>query len=243
MKNVIQKCLRIGLMSAALLGGMGVAPKVSLALSEQEILEKLEPIPVFLIVNAEGRALTVVGNRDGAEVEVPIVFMHPNEAQAYIEDAQTENPELEGQIQISIASLGKVYSQAIAQLDTPQNLIYIPSAASLQQASELVEGEVEGVPLYVAVDLQRNSYLFTANNELPMFFSLQDLQSQLEGILAANPELEESIKIGVTSLEAVLFGMSSNNPEVEPLMEVVELVPSSQVQQYIQSLRQQTRQP
>jgi nickel transport protein len=239
MRRLFQVLATVGFSNVTLVGLSAALPEVALALSQQAIVEKLTPVPVFLIVNGEGISLTASATLDGQTIEVPLVFVSPNEAQSYIQEAASQRPEFAEEARIAVTPLGEVYAQAATQLNNPNAVVYIPSAISMAQASEITNQEIIGVPLYAAVDLQSGTYLFTSENEVPIFFSLEDLRGQLTTLLTENPSLEEVIGVEVTSLENVLLNMATDDPALNQLMETVEFVPASRTLEFVRSLSQQ----
>ncbi|NER78051.1 MAG: hypothetical protein F6K42_00420 [Leptolyngbya sp. SIO1D8] len=237
MKGVIRKLTYLSLASvAAMFGSILALPQSALALSEEEILEKLTTVPVFLIVNGEGQSLTAsVDDGADSDVQVPIVFIHSAEAEAFLDQAEEEQSEIAAEAQIAVLPLSEVYAEASAQLDGVSSLVYIPSSESVNQASQLVEQDIQGVPLFAAVDIDNDQYLLTSNNRLPMFFSFQDLQAQLSTLIQNNPELENSIGVEVVSFEAILSNMDSEDPDLNRFLELIQFVPASQTLQYLQS--------
>jgi len=239
MQGIYQKLTSMSLAGVAAATCMLAAPTPALALTEQQILEKLNGIPVFLIVNEEGQSLTASVTSNEQELQVPIVFINSVEAEAFIDNAENEQAEIAGDAQIAVLPLSEVYAEATQQLEGAESLVYIPSSESVDQASQIVDQDVQGVPLYAAVDLENDRYLLTGNNTLPMFFSLQDLQSQVSTLVANNPDIEDSIGVEVTTFETILGNMAANNPEVDEVMELIQFVPSSQTLQYLQNLSQE----
>ena len=229
MQGIYQKLTSMGLAGVAAATCLLAAPSPALALTEQQILEKLNGIPVFLIVNEEGQSLTANVTSEEQELQVPIVFINSSEAEAFIENAENEQTEISDDAQIAILPLSDVYAEATEQLDGAESLVYVPSAESVNQASQIVNQEVQGVPLYAAVDLENDRYLLTGDNTLPMFFSLQDLQSQVSNLVASNPDIEDSIGVEVTTFETILGNMSADNPEVDQLMVANPPVPPKSV--------------
>ncbi|MEL6385675.1 MAG: Tic22 family protein [Cyanobacteria bacterium J06626_18] len=235
MKGVIDKLTPLSLASVAL-SGLALLPQSALALTEQQILEKLNNVPVFLIVNGEGQSLTASVNNEETEIQVPIVFINSAEAENFLTQAESDQAEFAGDANIAVLPLSELYTEASVQLDGPNSLVYIPSTESVDQASDIVNTEVQGVPLFAAVNAENDQYLLTNNETLPMFFSLQDLQAQLSPLIEQNPDLEGRIDIDVVSFEAILENMSTNDSELNQLLELIQFVPSSQTLQYIQSL-------
>ena len=235
MKGVIDKLTPWGLASIAL-SGLALLPQSALALTEQQILEKLGSVPVFLIINGDGQSLTASVDNEDTALQVPIVFINSAEAENFLSQAESEQAEFADDANIAVLPLSELYTEASAQLEGPNSLVYIPSTEAVNQASGIVNTEVQGVPLFAAVNSENDQYLLTDNDTLPMFFSLQDLQAQLSPLYASNPGLEESIDIDVVSFEAILGNMTTDDPELNQLLELVQFVPSSQTLRYIQSL-------
>jgi hypothetical protein len=237
MKGIFRRLASTGLTSMAIVGCALMAPFPALALSEEDILEKLESIPVFLIVNGDGQSLTAsVGETEEEQVQVPLVFINSTEAEDFLTEAAEEGAAIAEEAQLAILSLDEVYSEASSQLDSPDTLVYVPSVASVQQATEIAQQEFQGVPLYAAIDLDRGQYLLTSDNTLPMFFSLADLQNQVSALIDANPAIEESLGVEVTTLEGILRNMVASDPAIDDFLELVQFVPSSQTLQYLESL-------
>ncbi|MGF1459652.1 MAG: Tic22 family protein [Leptolyngbyaceae cyanobacterium] len=232
-------------LTSAGLAGMAIAGSTALmaispafALSESAILEKLDGIPVFLIVNGDGQSLTanIPAESEGAEIQVPIVFIDSTEAENFLDEAENEGAAIATDARIAVLPLDEVYREASSQLAGPDSLVYIPSAISVGQASEIVEQEIIGVPLYAAVDLENQRYLLTGDNKLPMFFAFEDLQAQVLSLVETNPEIEENIGVEVTTLETILSNMLANDPDNDSVLELVEFIPSSQTVEYLESL-------
>lgn len=236
MQGIYHKLTSMSLAGVAAATCLLAVPSTAEALTEQQILEKLNGIPVFLIVNEEGQSLTASVTNDEQELQVPIVFIDSTEAEEFLENSETEQPEIAGDAQIAILPLSEVYSEATDQLENANSLVYIPSAESVSQATQIVDQEIQGVPLFAAVDLEQDRYLLTGNNTLPMFFSLSDLQSQVSSLVASNPDIEDSIGVEVTTFETILGNMIANDPEIDEVMELIQFVPSSQTLQYLQQL-------
>ncbi|RZM75066.1 Tic22 family protein [Leptolyngbya iicbica] len=237
MQGIFRRLASTGLTGLAIASCALMAPDPALALSEQEILEKLESVPVFLIVNGDGQSLTAsVGETEEEQVQVPLVFINSIEAENFLAAAAEENSPIVEGAQLAVLPLNEVYSEASSQLDSPDTLVYVPSTQSVQQASQIAQQEFQGVPLYAAVDLEQGQYLLTSDNTLPMFFSLADLQSQVSVLLENNPAMEEVIGVEVTTFEGILRNMAANDPDIDDFLELVQFVPASETLQYLESL-------
>ncbi|MEM1279614.1 MAG: hypothetical protein AAGG53_06205, partial [Cyanobacteria bacterium P01_H01_bin.152] len=85
---MFRRWVTTSLTGMAIAGCALMAPYPALALSEEQILRKLESIPVFLIVNSDGQSLTAsVGEATDEEIQVPIVFLNSTEAENFLTEA------------------------------------------------------------------------------------------------------------------------------------------------------------
>jgi hypothetical protein len=239
MKSIFRRIATLGLVSGALLGSTTLASQEALALSEDEIVEKLEAVPVFVIVDEEGRSLTAnVTTEAETEVSVPVVFIHGVDAETFLSSAQAEEAPFAEGAQIALLSLGSLYEEASDQLDASTSLVYVATPQEIAAASNIAQLEEDetfsGVPLFAAVNLDNGQYLLYADDTLPVFFSLADLQAQVGPYIDANPEIEDTIGVEVLTLEGLLQGMEANNPELDQLLELVRFVPSSTTINYLQ---------
>lgn len=239
MKSILRRMATLALASGALLSASAVGWQGAWALSEDEIVEKLAAIPVFVIVDDEGRSLTAnVTTEADTEVSVPVVFLHGFDAETFLSSAQAEEAAFAEGAQIALLSLGSLYEEASDQLDTSASLVYVATPQEVAAASSIAQLEenetFRGVPLFAAVNLENGQYLLYADDTLPVFFSLADLQAQVGPYVEANPELQETIGVEVLTLEGLLQGMESDDPDLDQLLELVQFIPSSTTINYLQ---------
>ena len=226
MKGFLRRLMALGALGGACLGVTAAYPQAALALSEEEIIQKLFFVPVFMIVDGEGQSLTAsVESDDGDEVTAPIVFVSGNSAEGFLAEATTEGAPFAADGGVELQLLGPLYFNAQAQ---DQSLAYIPTAQSVAAASSIASGtDIAGVPLFAAVNLQNGQYLLTSEQILPVYFSFADLQRNLAPLVEQNPDLQSIIGVEVLTLEGLLEGMESNNAELDQLLELVRLIPDS----------------
>lgn len=237
MKSMIRKLAALGFTSVAVSSLTMASPQSALALTEQQIIDKLGNVPVFVILDQEGQLLpTSIVNADDTEIPVPLLFIDSTEAEAFLEQGRAENPEAVGNAVVYPLPL----SDFVDILEQPEAIVdavaYIPSAEAIEEASQLEDQEVLGVPLFAAINAENNQFFPSSNNTIPLFFSLEDLQSELSSLYTTDPSLEATIDVEVMSFQMVLRSMTSNDPEVDDLLELIQFVPSSATLQYIQSL-------
>lgn len=251
MKNWIRRGTKLGLMSGSLLGLFLMTAAQALALTQQQILEKLTPIPVFAILDDNGAPLVAsVEDSDGDEVPVAGVFIERQDAEAFVDGLRQNDPSLGSRVQVVPASMGEVYElveRTRAAEESPE-FAFVPTATQTAVALSLVNDVNEqagqppietfnGVPLFAAKAGSESDYLTIQREDeqiIPLFFEHGDLQSFVEQFKTQNPELADTVTIEAYPLEIVLDTFkTSNNPELEQ----IELVPSSASRAFIRSLR------
>ena len=86
MKVLARWSAQITLMTAAIISAWGVNSLQALALTEEQVLQKLGPITVFTVTNSEGAPLVVsVPVEEGEPLEVAGAFMSQGDAEAFVE--------------------------------------------------------------------------------------------------------------------------------------------------------------
>lgn len=225
-----------GLVMATVAGTGLFVPEAAEALTDEQIISKLQPVPVFLIVNSEGQPLTASPSNEDTEIKVPLVFLDDTSVQAFLTRAQEEDAAAE----IALIDLGTLFRETQSSDDTPSPLMYFPDEEELTAATSIQE-DFRGVPLFFARQGDEGPYLtitLDGESSLPMFFSREDLQTLIDRYIQENPGAASSISVEVLSLEWLIAAMSANDdPELDAQLSQIQLFPSSEVLQY---LRQQS---
>ncbi|WP_017299608.1 Tic22 family protein [Nodosilinea nodulosa] len=222
------------LVSGSLLGGNLVLPLPAFALGEDAIVNKLEQVPVFIILNSDGQPLTASAEVDNQERKVPVVFIDGEAAHEFLARAQQEDPSAE----VALVDLGTLYKETVLSHDEQTPLLYLPIGNELETATQL-ESNFQGVPLFIARQGADGPYL-TINQDgktsLPMFFSRNDLQTLLDRYEENNADAANNIVIQVLSLEWLLATMTNNSdPALDAQLEQVRLFPATEVLNYIRN--------
>lgn len=215
MNSIIRLGRQVLLVGAAIAGstlGMGTLP--ALALPEAEVIEKLQPIPMYMLINDAGQPIFAsIEDQDGQETGVTGIFVSPSDAERLVasrrEEAQqilqaeqakadadpaaiaslTQQLSLWQEANILPIGLDQIYQ--FAQSETAENLSFkfFPSVQQLNAASQVIEGKTfPGVPLF--------------------FLSMQSVDEQGQTVTSF-PTLETGGKI------PVFF-------EVEPILNQIE---------------------
>ena len=232
MKSLFHRAAILSFLGGVLLGPLPMANMEALALPQQEIVTKLSTVPVFIIVDSQGRSLMASMAEDQA-AQVPLVFIDGEDAETFLTNAQAQNAEFAEQAQVAPIWLGDLYRQAQSQPDGPTQLAYIPIEEQLESATS-IQNTFQGVPLFVA-RFSDSTYLTVRQNGepvLPLFFTQEDLQIILERFGQEQPDVAGEVQIEVISLEGVIQTMQSSD---DPELDKIRFFPSSEVVQYIRT--------
>jgi hypothetical protein len=238
MRKLLPLSLASTLVGGSLMGLSTLGAEPAWALSDQAIVDKLQQVPVFIILNAEGQPLTASAENDAAEeMKLPVVFIDGETAETFLAGAQAED----GSAQVALVDLGTLYEETILDDEAPTPLLYFPIDEEVEAATTL-EANFRGVPLFIARQGTDGPYLTINENgeaSLPMFFSRDDLQTLLDRYAETNADAVDDISVQVLSLEWLLNAMVENDdPELDAQLEQIRLFPSTDVLDYIRSQQQ-----
>ncbi|MEI1374271.1 hypothetical protein PQG02_23200 [Nostoc sp. UHCC 0926] len=250
MKSFIRLGATLGLVGSTLLGTVFLGNLPVLALPEQQIKEKLDAVPVYLITNKQGiplsRTLSEGQNGQKAGASVTNVYLSPQEAQAFITELRNvkgKDPKMEElvkSVQVTALPLGVIYQQVQQTKNQPNRLVFafkpgdqdIRGAMDLlRQSGQKVE-QLKSVPVFAvrfAPDKGYVSVNLAANNQqfyIPLFLSKQDAQGLLSQVKQKNPKAD----IQVLEVDGVIDALQKKNDE---WLKQVVLVPSQESREYI----------
>ncbi|VEP13532.1 Tic22 family protein [Hyella patelloides LEGE 07179] len=231
-KSLIRRSTVLGMIGTAIVGS-GLIHLKALALPAEQILQKLNPVPVFTIADEQGAPLVASGED---EAKVAGVFISQQDANNFVNRLQTQNPELASKVKVVPVSLGEVYK--LAQ-DNPENnglnFAYVPNEEAVNDAKSISGTQYEGgVPLFVAKGGEDNGYLTIERDSqqvIPFFFEKQQLENMVEKFKTQKPDLATSVNIEVVPLEGVIQTLQTND---DPMLSKIVLVPSTESLQFLQ---------
>lgn len=241
MKSFIRWSATVGLVGTTLLGSLFGGNLKALALTEQEVMQKLQPVPVFTITDEQGAPLVAsVPNQNNQNESVAGVFISQRDAQAFVERLKRENPDLGNKVQVVPVSLAEVYQldQQNANQANGIDFAFIPVQQQVQSAQALVQQgqQFQGVPLFVARGGEGGGYLTIEQNNtqvIPFFFDKEQLQGMVDRFKQQQPNQASTIEIQVVPLEGVIQTLQNeNNPQLNQIV----LVPSQESLQFLRSL-------
>lgn len=259
MKLLARLSLVLGIVGSHLFINPGLPPRVAslpigiqpaIALTPDQILQKLGAVPVFTITDSEGSPLVGTAENQGQTASIVEVYISRQDALAFINELKASNPELGASVQVTPVPLGKIYEISQQNQDNPERLMFsfVPTQQQLNSAKAVLEAngqdvsQFRGVPLFLAragaddrvITLQQGD-----QQAIPFFFTKEDLQGMLEQFQSQQPDLISSVKIEVVPLEVLLEAFRTDNDQ---FLESVILIPSRETVEYIQQQRQSSGQ-
>ncbi|WP_414526456.1 Tic22 family protein [Nodularia chucula] len=249
MKALVRWGATLGLVGSTLLGSVMIGSFPVLALSEQQIKEKLDSVPVYLITNQEGLPLSrPLPNAQQSGGSVTGVYMSRQEAQSFIKELQTvqgQNPQMQQMVkslQVTAVPLGVIYQQLQQSQNQSERLLFafkpveqeIKGAMDLLRQSGQQVQQFNSVPIFAVRFSPDQGYvpiqLTSENQELiPLFLSKQDAQGLLSQVKPKFPQAD----IQVIDIDGVIKTMQDKN---DPWLNQVVLVPSQESREYIKTL-------
>lgn len=260
MKSLIRWGAMLGLVGGTLFGSVST-PAPALALSEDEIMQKLASVPVFAITDAEGSPLIAsVSSPQSANgtTEVAGVFMNPQDANRFVERLTQEQPEMAGEVQVTVISLAEIYrlEQSHRQQNNSIEFSYVPTRQEVESAvsvlldsgreDELLQYNGEytypGVPLFMATAGPDQGYMtveLDGEVVIPLFFDREDLDNVIARFQQQQPDFAATVQTDVVQLEVVLETLrNEDNDMVGQLM----FVPHSESLEFVGNMMQQMQQ-
>jgi hypothetical protein len=248
MKSLIRWSKSLGLVGGILVGSLIAGSLQVLALTTEQVVERLRSVPVFTLANNEGKPLVAVPSQ-GAQQNTPpsvFVFLSQKDAQTSLDSLKSRDPQTARGIQVMPVSLANIYKYEVDQQaqKKPEQVrfTFIPDQQQIEAAKTVLQqnGEnaqqFQGVPLFVAKSSGQNSgYLVIQQGNqqvVPMYFDRAGLQALLDRLRQVQPELAGKVTIQVINLESVLETLhSSNNQELNQIV----LVPSQASLDFVRS--------
>ena len=241
MKSLIRWSATLGLLGSTLIGTwFAQMPKV-FALPEPEVVKVLQEVPVFTIMTDEGIPLirTLEDDRN-----ITQVFMSQQDANQFLTQLKEVQPELANQFKVQALPLGQVYRLALSINKEKESLTfaYIPMRSAVDSAKKVLSDNGEqyqgGVPLFVLRDGPENDIVVMEQGDkpvIPFFFEQSDIQALAEQMKKEAPDIAETVKIGVVTLEGVINVLQTDDQE---MLKNIILVPSDESKKFLQNIFQ-----
>jgi Tic22-like family len=252
MKSLVRWGTTLGLIGSTLLGTVVSINAPVLALSEQQVKEKLDSVPVYLITNSQGLPLSrplpeAQGQKGGS---VTGVYMSRQEAQSFIKELQNvkeKDPkmtEMVKSLQVTAVPLGVIYQQLQSSKGKPDRLLFafkpveqeIKAAMDLLRQSGQKVNQFKSVPVFAVRFAPDKGYVpiklpSDTQEIVPLFLSKQDALGLLGQVKGQFPKAD----IQVVDVDGVIKTLQEKSDE---WLNRVVLVPSAESRDYIKTLPQ-----
>ncbi len=245
MKAMSKLSAKLGIVGSAIVGSAVFGITSAIAMPQEQIVQKLGPVPVFTITDAKGAPLVASNSDNQKQGGVAGVFINQKDAEAFVNQLKTKNPELAKSVRVVPVSLGEVYKLDQSSGDKPNALdfAYVPAKQQVDAAMALLkqsgqdEKKFQGTPLFVAKAGKEKGYLTVKQADkqvIPFFFNKEELQTMLERFKKQQPDLAKTVEIQVVNLEGVIQTMqSSKDNQLDQIM----LVPPKESIEFVRSLQ------
>ncbi len=178
-------------------------------LTAEQVATRLAPIPGFIVINAQGQAITA-NPTDAKSIPVIGVFLRQKAGQAFLEALQKREP-AGATLKLKTISLGEMYRN-VQKSPQSVSLAFIPDTVEVEQAKQLLQQQgrpsaPQGVPLFMAELPGKGLLNVTQNGKptVPLFFSLTDLMPLVERYNQQRPSGAPEAKVVLTNLEFILL--------------------------------------
>lgn len=247
MKSIIRSSLMLGLASSTLLGpsllgrSVTVLPSAqAIALTTQEVTERLKIVPVFAITDPQDRPLLATTNGQQKQ-QVGLFFFSQQEAQAFLGQIKAKKPQLGNSARIKAIGLDQAYE--LAQKNSKEAVFrFKPADKQMQAAVKVLQAngskvqQINGIPTFFAIaGGQQKGYVTIQQGNrqvIPMFLGKEDLDRFLGQLKQQNPKLAATTKAGVGSLEGIVKLMKSQNA---PELKQISFIPAQDAVQFVRS--------
>ena len=252
MKSLVRWSVTLGLVSTTILSSLFTGSLRALALTQAQIIEKLQTVPVFAIADAQGSLITLsVPTQDNKTVSVAGFFISQQAAQAFIDKrVKPDNPQLGNTAKVAVLSIADVYKlqQENQNKPEPVDYVFVPEDDEVKSAVELLRQKgqkvekLSEVPLFFATAGQNPGYLTTQLEQqqvIPFFFDKGQLQSLVERYKQAQPNQASTVQINVITLESLIQTWQSKD---DPALNKIVLWPTPESIELLQKISSSSQQ-
>jgi hypothetical protein len=227
------------------------------ALTEDQVVEKLSNVPVFMITDPKGNPLIVnVKNKAQKEVPLLLLFMDQKRAQDTYTNIKKGNTSVKD-AQIIVISLGlafKAIREEAKKKDNKLNFEFLTDATTLNYALTLFKKvdtkatSFPGIPVFYAMGSDgkgkaKGYVTFEKDGKqlIPFYFSQTDIEQNISDLKKSKPDLAKLMSIEVAPLESVITAMLEGKNDTQ--LQTLTFVPSLTAAQYAQTLQKAGKVP
>ncbi|MEH2416443.1 Tic22 family protein [Nostoc sp.] len=254
MKSFIRLGATLGIAGSVFLAGLsgignlpGISNLEAIALPQDQVVKKLQEVPVFTLTNPKGEFVVLSRNNASKPISQVGFFISKQDAQKFLDNRlKKENPQLAGTLQVRPLSLADYYKIVQESKKKSDSVIYtlVPTQQQVASATSMLNQngkkgqQFNGIPLFVPKFKKDNSYLtipVPKGNErlIPFFFEKEQAVALLDQFKKAVPKEANNTEIQVVDLYGVLEALNSSN---DPGINKIVLYPSRESINFIRSL-------
>jgi nickel transport protein len=246
MKTLVRWGATLGIAGSVIFGGISeVGTLRAVALPQNEIVKKLQPVPVFTLVNPKGEFLVISRNNESKPISQVGFFISKQDAQKFLDvRIKKENPQLASTFQVRPLSLANYYQIVQEAKKKKDSTIYtlVPTQQQLESAKTLLNQngqkvqQFNGIPLFIPK--LKKGYLTIPIPEskeryVPLYFEKEQATALLEEFKKAVPQEAKDAGIEVADLYSVIDTLNKSN---DPNMNKFILWPSRESINFLSSL-------
>jgi hypothetical protein len=248
MKSLIRWGAALSLIGGILINPLSIGGDMrALALTNEQVVERLQPVPVFTFLDSERNFLvTRPANATAETLPVVYMFISQQAAQTFLNELKQKNPEQANGFQVTPVPLSVAYQMARRdqQQENPVQVAFIGVQQQVEAARSIIQqsgGNAEqfrGVPLFIVKSSdEEGSYLTRrVNNQeiIPFYFSREDAQAMIDQLRQSQPDLASKVAIQVISLEGLIQNLQSSD---NAALNQIYLIPTQETITFIRSLQ------
>lgn len=237
-------------LAVAIASPLLISPVISevQALTEAQVLERLNGIPIFTITDDKGAPLLGSSTQKGAAKapQVLLFFLNPSDAESTLSQIKKSNPSVGSKARIVIRSMNDAYDVIKKNKDKKDIAFQIvPAKESVDSARTILTSQgkpadkLPNVPVFFAIggkDKEQGLLTVEQNGKqmVPFFFDRKDLEKLIDNAKQKQPDVASVTKIQVTSIFQVLDSMvTTKDSKPNPDTERFTFVPSVTAMTYV----------
>lgn len=246
MKSLVRWSATLGITGSVLLAGLsGIGMQAVVALPQDQIVKKLQEVPVFTFTNPKGE-FVIISTRNAAKTVAQVgFFISKQDAQKFLDSRlKKENPQLASTMQVRALSLADYYKMVQENNKKPDAVVFtlVPAQQQVESARTLLTQsgqkgqQFNGIPLFVPRFKKDNSYLTIPRGKeryIPFYFEKEQAIALLDEFKKAVPQEAANTEIQVVDLLGVIEALNSSN---DPGLSKIVLYPSRESISFIRSL-------
>ncbi|MHC5677053.1 Tic22 family protein [Nostoc sp.] len=254
MKSFIRLGATLGIAGTIFLAGLsgignlpGIGNLEAIALTQDQVVKKLQEVPVFTLTNAKGEFVVLSRKNESKTISQVGFFISKQDAQKFLDNRlKKENPQLASTLQVRPLSLADYYKIVQESKKKSESVIYtlVPTQQQVASATSMLNQngqkgqQFNGIPLFVPKFKKDNSYLTIPvpkgkERYIPFFFEKEQAVALLDEFKKAVPKEGANTEIQVVDLYGVLEALNSSN---DPGINKIVLYPSRESIDFIRSL-------